>query len=166
MDDKLHPLDQITIEHIATAATTSWTVAFDGRLANEDYVAARTIVDAVPETDEGQAEAMSARLEQNITRSRTELKTWRAVVSARVDKAARLGQLGSTEYAQVIAQLEAARVDRQDLGAVRRQLDGISEDLPTYAEQAKQALRMRAQQELNAAAGRVADTAPRRSLPA
>ncbi|MFC5922820.1 hypothetical protein [Micromonospora vulcania] len=159
MDDKLHPLDQITIEHIATAATTSWTVAFDGRLANEDYVAARTIVDAVPETDEGQAEAMSARLEQNITRSRTELKTWRAVVSARVDKAARLGQLGSTEYAQVIAQLEAARVDRQDLGAVRRQLDGISEDLPTYAEQAKQALRMRAQQELNAAAGRVADTA-------
>ncbi|MFC0436442.1 hypothetical protein [Kutzneria buriramensis] len=163
MDGKLVPMDDITVDHISTAAITSWMDAFENRLAHEDYVAARTIVDVIAdtqtETDPVRADEMSDWLEQCITRSRQELRTLRQNISSRVNKAARLGQLGPVEYAQVIAQLEAAQIERPDLGIVRGQLTGIAENLPRYAEQAKAALWARAQQELNAAAGQVADNA-------
>lgn len=163
MDSKLAPLDGITVDHIDAAATTGWMDAFKDRLEQEDYVAARTVVDVIADikidSDPARVEEMSDQLEQCITRSRQVLRTLRQDISSRVNKAARLGQLGTAEYSQVIAQLEAAQVERPDLGAVRKQLTGIAENLPGYAEQAKAALWTRAQQELNAAAGRVADHA-------
>jgi hypothetical protein len=163
MDGKLTPLDDITIDHITSAAAISWVDAFENRLAHEDYVAARTVVDVIADdeadADPVKVEEMSNRLEQGITRSRQELRALRQDISSRVNKAARLGQLGTTEYAQVIAALEAAQVERHDLGTVRHQLTGIADDLPRFAEEAKAALWARVQQELNAAAGRVADNA-------
>ncbi len=163
MDSKLVPLDDITVDHIVTAVANSWVNAFDDRLAQEDYVAARTVVDVIADdgtdADPVKVEEMSNRLEQGITRSRQDLRALRQDISSQVNKAARLGQLGTTEYAQVIAALEAAQVERHDLGTVRRQLTGIAEDLPRFAEEAKAALWSRVQQELNTAAGRVADNA-------
>ncbi|WP_156077528.1 hypothetical protein [Saccharothrix sp. NRRL B-16314] len=163
MDGRLAPLDDITVDHIAAAAATSWMDAFENRLAHEDYVAARTVVDVIADdeadADPVKVEEMSNRLEQGITRSRQKLRAFRQDISSRVNKAARLGQLGTTKYAQVIAALEAAQVERHDLGTVRHQLIGIAEDLPRFAEEAKAALWSRVQQELNAAAGRVADNA-------
>ncbi|MGW0503821.1 hypothetical protein [Micromonospora sp. NPDC003241] len=158
VDAKLNFARPVTITDIESAVATSWAAAFDARLAIEDYGAARIIIDAVADEDPRRAEEMVDRIEGSIARSQNEVRALRADVATQVEKAARLGQLSHANNSRVLAELEAARLDRPDLGAVRRQLEDIVSRLPEYAEQARDAMRSRVTIELNEAASRAANT--------
>ncbi|UOZ07019.1 hypothetical protein [Amycolatopsis sp. WQ 127309] len=148
-----------TLEDIRLADRTSWETAFDERLANEDFVAVRTIVDAISEEAGRDMTPLLDQLEQAVARSRAEVRVLATEIEGRVQKAARLGQLLESARSDVLAQLEAARPDRDDLDQVRRLLAEIDRRLPEYAAKAKEELWERVTFELNRAGQRVPENA-------
>ncbi len=147
----LVPARPMTLDDIRLADRTGWETAFDERLAIEDFVAARTIVDAIAEEAGRDMTPLLDRLEQAVARSRAQVRVLATEIEGRVQKAARLGQLLESARSDVLAQLEAARPDRDDLDQVRRLLDEIDSRLPEYAVKAKAELWERVTSELNKA---------------
>ncbi|HKS44292.1 MAG TPA: hypothetical protein VJT49_04095 [Amycolatopsis sp.] len=155
----LAPARPMTLDDIRLADRTEWETAFDERLAIEDFVAARTIVDAISEEAGRDMTPLLDRLEQAVARSRAEVRVLATEIEGRVQRAARLGQLLESARSEVLAQLEAARPDRDDLDQVRRLLGDIDSRLPDYAAKAKDELWERVTSELNKAGQRVPENA-------
>ncbi|MGC7098300.1 hypothetical protein ACPZ19_26820 [Amycolatopsis lurida] len=158
----LVPARSMTLDDIRLADRTDWETAFDERLGIEDFVAARTIVDAIAEEAGRDMTPLLDQLEQAVARSRAQVRVLAAEIEGRVQKAARLGQLLESARSDVLAQLEAARPDRDDLDQVRQLLGDIDSRLPEYAAKAKEELWERVTSELNKAGQRVPENAAER----
>lgn len=146
-------------KQLLAAVGTTWPDAFDARIAQEDFAAARIALDVLSETAPDEAERLNTELEQSLARCRADIRARRATVSSKAEEAARLGQLAEEDRSEVMARLEAADNAREDLGAVRELLADIEAALPAFARAAQDALWDRVNRELNERSDHVPDTA-------
>ena len=141
------PARPVTIDDITEASATDWDTAFQQRLNAEQFGTARQIITAV--VDPARGALMRVRLDDASTNTLAELRALHHDVAARAARAARMGQLSDAAAVSVNSRVEATTVVNSDdaawhdLGVVRRQLQGILDELPEHLRDAQVALRNR-----------------------
>jgi hypothetical protein len=149
------PAREVTLADVCTAASTGWQEGFAQRIDGEDYATAAMVLGTI--TDPDTARAMSDQLTAAAAASFNELTALHAAVTAEVGKATRLGQLDETAITTMTGILAADDLSQLphpaqecNLGAVRRRLLDVREQLPRYLHETQEALRRRADNEVPA----------------
>jgi hypothetical protein len=148
-----------TPDELRTAARRSWREAFDARVGEENFSAARIARDVLAEAEPGAAVELDAVLEGSAAASREALGALHTTVTAKVELAARRGLLAESGRSEVTAQLEGADLGRDDLGTVRGLLTRAESELPGYAHVAKDAFRTRVRTEIDKRPGQISENA-------
>lgn len=144
---------------LRTASHRSWREAFDARVSEEDFGAARIARDVLAAEEPGAVGQLDAVLQSSAAASREELGALHATVTAAVELAARRGLLAEAARSEVTAKLEGADLNRDDLGTVRELLTGVESELPAYARKAKDAFHTRVRIEIDKRSGQIIESA-------
>ncbi|MGI8311827.1 hypothetical protein [Saccharopolyspora hattusasensis] len=134
------------------AFSSCWEEAFGAHLVHENFAVAGALCDLVRT---GRIEAdrdviNHQRLDDAVARSREQLTTHHDQLCAQLRLARRHNELSEHEDAELAGRLKDADpadpTDRLDLAAVRAELDGVTQILPSFREEAVRRLRARLEQ--------------------
>ncbi|MFI6084724.1 hypothetical protein ACIBBB_27780 [Streptomyces sp. NPDC051217] len=152
-DLELNPLRRVTIDDVGIAQQTGWETAARQHAAAENYATARTTLEML-ESHAGSSESVGKLSEEQhrlLPESRKNVTTLHRDITHHAETAARLGQLPEPGRSHVMARLESAKraLHEDNLGTTRHECEGIVSQLNTLSEQAKNAFRAAATQQLN-----------------
>lgn len=124
------------LHELIAAARTSWADAFTDKVEREEYAAARVILDrAAAGTLPGDTSLPPdgpARLEQAVTRSRTELEDHAEQIEAQVRQAQMNGLLSAEQDLELDGVLRQVNLKGDALGAARAALEQVAGMLPEF----------------------------------
>ncbi|MCQ9178681.1 hypothetical protein KMT30_06480 [Streptomyces sp. IBSBF 2953] len=152
-DLELNPLRSVTIDDVRIAQRTDWETAARQHAAAENYATARTTLEML-ESHAGSSESVGKLSEEQhrlLPESRKNVTTLHRDVTHHAETAARLGQLPEPGRSHIMARLESTKraLHEDNLGTIRHECEGIVDQLNTLSEQAKNAFRAAATQQLN-----------------